>query len=82
MRFSEPEILYNHQFDKVDWEMVHTALYCVPRMFQIWACKKLWILLWPMEIGPGNNSSALFVQVVHRSPKRAPMYSFAIMLEG
>ena len=36
------------QFDKVDWEMVHTMLWPVPRMFQIWACKQV------MNIAPAN----------------------------
>jgi hypothetical protein len=41
MRFHEGDILYTHQFDMVDWEMVHMALCQVPWMFQIWACKQV-----------------------------------------
>jgi hypothetical protein len=29
------------QFEQVDWDVVHTALESVPRMFQIWACKQV-----------------------------------------
>jgi hypothetical protein len=32
-RFREADILFAHQFDKVDWESVHTALRRVPIMF-------------------------------------------------
>ena len=34
-------ILLPDQFKEVDWEMVHTALHALPRMFQIWACKQV-----------------------------------------
>jgi hypothetical protein len=49
-RFREVDILFAHQFDKLDWESVHTALRRVPRMFQIWACKQV------MEIAPANGN--------------------------
>ena len=39
--FHEKKILFAHQFDAVDWEMVHKALWEVPRMFSIWACKQV-----------------------------------------
>ena len=35
-------VLTFHQFDRVDWEVVHGALVTVPRMFQVWACKQVW----------------------------------------
>ena len=34
-------ILLTHQFDVVDWEMVHGALWKVPRLFAIWASKQV-----------------------------------------
>ncbi len=49
-RFRKADILFAHQFDKVDWESVHTALCRVPRMFQIWACKQV------MDIAPANGN--------------------------
>jgi hypothetical protein len=49
-RFREADILFAHQFDKVDWESVHTALRWVPRMFRIWACKQV------MDIALANGS--------------------------
>jgi hypothetical protein len=45
-RFHKAGILHTHQFDKVNWEIMHTALYCGPCMFQIWACKQV------MDIAP------------------------------
>ena len=35
-------VLTFHQFDRVDLEVVHSALTTVPRMFQVWACKQVW----------------------------------------
>ncbi len=49
--FHELGILNGHQFDLVDWTMVHTALRWVPRMFQIWACKQV------MDIAPANGNA-------------------------
>jgi hypothetical protein len=49
-RFHDAKILFGEQFDLVDWEMVHTALSRVPRMFQIWACKQV------MDIAPANGN--------------------------
>jgi hypothetical protein len=49
-RFYEASILNGHQFDLVDWEMVHMALRRIPRMFQIWACKQV------MDIAPVNRN--------------------------
>jgi hypothetical protein len=46
--FHEPDILYVHTFNKVDWECVHSSLWCTPRMFQIWVCKQV------MGIIPAN----------------------------
>ena len=48
--FHEKSILVAHQFEKVDWDSVHTALRRVPRMFQIWACKQV------MDIAPANGN--------------------------
>ncbi len=33
--FYNADIVYGPQFDTIDWEMVHTTLCCVPRIFQI-----------------------------------------------
>ena len=49
-RFHKARILLSDQFDQVDWEMVHTALRRVPRMFQIRACKQV------MDIAPANGN--------------------------
>ena len=35
-------VLTVQQFDRVDWEVVHSALMTVPRMLQVWACKQVW----------------------------------------
>jgi hypothetical protein len=35
-------VLSFQQFVQVDWEIVHSALTTVPRMFQVWACKQVW----------------------------------------
>ena len=48
--FHHKSILFNNQFDVVDWEMVHGALREVPRMFQIWACKQV------MNIAAANDN--------------------------
>jgi hypothetical protein len=48
LAYHNMKILDASQFDKVDWEMVHTLLWRVPRMFQIWACKQV------MNIAPAN----------------------------
>ena len=39
--YEEARVLNNDQFDEVDWESVHSALYSVPRLFQVWACKQV-----------------------------------------
>ncbi len=49
-RFYEANILNGHQFDLVNWEMVHTALRRVPRMFRIRAYKQV------MDIAPANGN--------------------------
>ncbi len=49
-RFHKMNILNANQFEKVDWESVHTALCLVPQMFQIWACKQV------MDIAPANEN--------------------------
>ncbi len=48
--FHDANIDYGLQFDTIDWEMVHTMLWGVPRMFQIWACKQV------MDIAPANGN--------------------------
>jgi hypothetical protein len=35
------DILHSNQFDLVDWEMVHSLLCSVPKLFQLWACKQV-----------------------------------------
>jgi hypothetical protein len=35
-------VLTFQQFDQVDWEVVHSAITTIPRMFQVWACKQVW----------------------------------------
>ena len=39
--FHKKKILLSHQFDQVDWVLIHAALQTVPRMFAIWACKQV-----------------------------------------
>jgi hypothetical protein len=34
-------ILDSNQFDLIDWEMVHSLLCGVPKLFQLWACKQV-----------------------------------------
>jgi hypothetical protein len=46
--YHELGILFATQFDEVDWPAVYQALFEVPRMFSIWACKQV------MEIAPTN----------------------------
>ena len=43
-------IILSHQFNRIDWEMVHITLRRVPRMFQIWACKQV------SDIAPANGN--------------------------
>jgi hypothetical protein len=35
------DIMYSQQFKLVDWEMVHSQLNSVPKLFQLWACKQV-----------------------------------------
>ena len=38
--FNSYKVLFPNQFDEVDWKNVnHTLTDCVPRLFQVWACK-------------------------------------------
>jgi hypothetical protein len=39
--FEERKVLLPHQFDLVDWPLVHQTLREVPKMFQIFACKQV-----------------------------------------
>ena len=39
--FYEHEVLLPSSFYEVAWPYVHATLHSVPRMFQIWACKKV-----------------------------------------
>jgi hypothetical protein len=48
--FSERDILYAQAFDKVDWESVHSSLWRIPLLFQIWACKQV------LGISPANGN--------------------------
>ena len=47
--FSQLDILYQNEFDKVDWEMVYQTLHEVPRLFQQWACKQVMGIAGTME---------------------------------
>ena len=38
---SDMKVLHTAQFDEIAWDSVHSALYTVPRMFQVWACKQV-----------------------------------------
>ena len=40
--FNAAGILSLQQFSRVDWEIVHSALTTLPRMFQVWVCKQAW----------------------------------------
>jgi hypothetical protein len=40
--FDTAGVLSFRKFDQVDWEIMHSALMTVPRMFQVWACKQVW----------------------------------------
>jgi hypothetical protein len=51
--YHNADIIYGPQIDTIDWEMVHTMLCPVPRMFQIWACKQV------MDIAPANRTRPL-----------------------
>ena len=42
-------ILWANAFDYVDWEMVHSTLRTVPRLFQVWACKQVMGIAGTME---------------------------------
>ena len=53
----------NHQFEKVDWEMVHRTLNSVPRMFQIFACKQVF------NVAGTNQWLARFDSSKTKSPK-------------
>jgi hypothetical protein len=35
------DILHSNQFDLVDWEMAHSLLCSVPKLFQLWVCKQV-----------------------------------------
>jgi hypothetical protein len=37
--FYHLNILYNQEFDYVDWKMMYEKLRNVPKLFQLWACK-------------------------------------------
>jgi hypothetical protein len=39
--FHSLKILFNREFDFVDWEMVYDTLRDVPGLFQLWACKQV-----------------------------------------
>ncbi len=48
--YHNADIMYGPQSDTIDWEMVHTVLCQVPRMFQICAYKQV------MDIAPTNGN--------------------------
>ncbi len=47
--FYHLKILYNQEFDYVDWEMVYKKLRKVPRLFQLWASKQVMGIAGTME---------------------------------
>ena len=47
--FHSLKILYNQEFDRVDWEMVYETLREVPRLFQLWARKQVMGIAGTME---------------------------------
>jgi hypothetical protein len=62
VEFHNAKILLRHQFDKIDWEIVHRALTHVPKMFQIFACKQVF------DIAGTNYWLALFDKTNDTSP--------------
>ncbi len=53
-------VLAFEQFNQVDWEVVHSALTTVPRMFQVWACKQVWgIAATKRELARWSDTSLL-----------------------
>jgi len=48
--YHERSILFDTEFEAIDWEMVSQALQEVPRMFQVWACKQV------MNLAPANGN--------------------------
>jgi hypothetical protein len=46
----QENIQLTHQFNVVDWEMVHGALWKLPQLFAIWACKQV------MSIAAANDN--------------------------
>ena len=47
--FHSLKILFNREFDFVDWEMVYDTLRDVPWLFQLWACKQVMGIAGRME---------------------------------
>jgi hypothetical protein len=41
--------MHPQKFELVDWEMVHLQLSCVPKLFQLWACKQVMGIAGTME---------------------------------
>jgi len=76
-RFYTANILYGHQFDLVDWEMVHEALNRVPRMFQIWACKQVMNIAPTSGNRPWEPDYALFAQAAVKFGRPVHISSFA-----
>jgi hypothetical protein len=48
--FFERKILFGKEFDSVDWEIIHGALWDVPQMYAIWANKQI------MNTAAANNN--------------------------
>jgi hypothetical protein len=40
-KFHDLKILFDREFEYVDWEMIYETLREVPRLFQLWACKQV-----------------------------------------
>jgi hypothetical protein len=47
--FYQLDIMYSQQFELVDWEMVHSQLNSVPKLFQLCACKQVMGIAGTME---------------------------------
>jgi hypothetical protein len=56
------KILYNQEFDLVDWEMVYETLREVPWLFQLWACKQVMGIAGTTEWDKSVEQNALAVQ--------------------
>jgi hypothetical protein len=69
--FAKSNILSYTQFERVDWEAVHSALHHVPRMFQVFASKQvfnnggtnLWLARFNKTRETSNKCPSCFVEI-------------------